>query len=64
MCAATAAAYMDERSIEAFLRKAGKIYPAAAYGRGRGRRWDQRDLDDTRLANGPGQGLSLADDLL
>ena len=62
MRAETAAAYCDEVSVEAFLRKVGSLYPPAAYGTGRGRKWDQRHLDEIQARN-RGEGSSLADDL-
>ena len=46
MRAATAAAYVDEPSVEAFLRKVGSVYPPAmTRRRGVQRKWDRRDLD-------------------
>jgi len=62
MRAATAAAYVDEVSVEAFLRKVGREYPGPVAGKGRSRKWD-RDHLDRYPKNERGQGLSLADDL-
>jgi len=45
MSAATAAAYVDEPSVEAFLRRAGTVYPAGRMIRGRGRVWAKSDID-------------------
>ena len=45
MSAATAAAYVDEPSVEAFLKRAGAVYPAGRTIRGRGRVWARGDLD-------------------
>jgi hypothetical protein len=45
MEAATAAAYLDERSVEAFLRRVGKVYPRPRKISGRGRVWLRQDLD-------------------
>jgi hypothetical protein len=47
MTAATAAAYMDECSVEAFLGRAGSVYPVARNISGRGRVWLKKDLDAT-----------------
>lgn len=62
MRAATAAAYVDEVSVEAFLRRAGKVYPAGRNISGRGRVWMREDLD-TAIGALKGQPGSLADDL-
>jgi hypothetical protein len=45
MEAPTAAAYVDERSVEAFLRRVGKVYPRPRKISGRGRVWLRVDLD-------------------
>lgn len=46
MRAETAAAYVDEVSVEAFLRKVPSVYPAPmAKRRGMRRKWDKKDLD-------------------
>lgn len=68
MRAPTAAAYMDEISTEAFLRKVGTVYPGPISGKGERRKWDREELDQTtnhRAARGNGLGAapSLADDL-
>lgn len=64
MRAETAAAYVDERSVEAFLRRAGKVYPAGRRISGRGRVWAKEDLDRAiGQIRGERQGASLADDL-
>lgn len=47
MTAPTAAAYVDEPSVEAFLRRAGKVYPAGRTIQGRGRVWAKGELDTT-----------------
>jgi hypothetical protein len=45
MRAATAAAFVDEVSVEAFLRKVGSVYPPPmARRRGVQRKWDREDL--------------------
>ena len=41
----TAAAYVDERSVGAFLRGVGKIWPKGITIAGKGRRWLREDLD-------------------
>ena len=45
MRAATAAAYCDERSVEAFMRRVGSVYPGAIAISGRGKVWLRDDLD-------------------
>lgn len=45
MRAQTAAAYVDERSVAAFLRGVGKIWPKAITVAGKGKRWLREDLD-------------------
>jgi hypothetical protein len=45
MRAETAAAYLDEVSVQAFRRKVGSVYPAPIGGRGRRQKWDREDLD-------------------
>lgn len=45
MRANTAAAYVDERSVQAFLRSVGKIYPRPISISGKGHRWLRDDLD-------------------
>jgi hypothetical protein len=47
MTAETAAGYMNECSVEAFLRRVGSVYPRARNISGRGRVWLRRDLDRT-----------------
>jgi hypothetical protein len=48
MRAATAAAYVDEVSVEAFLRKVGSVYPGPSWGKGRAARWDKEKIDLAR----------------
>lgn len=64
MRAPTAAAYVDERSVDAFLRRVGTVYP---HGRNRGSReavWDREDLDAAvERLKGERRAESLADDL-
>lgn len=45
MRAETAAAYCDERSVEAFTARVGKVYPRPVVISGRGRVWLKEDLD-------------------
>jgi hypothetical protein len=45
MTAATAAAYCDEASVEAFRRGIGKIWPRPRKIMGKGERWLREDLD-------------------
>ena len=46
MTAATAAAYCDEASVEAFRRGIGRIWPAPRRIAGKGERWLREDLDE------------------
>lgn len=46
MRASTAAAYVDERSVDAFRRAVGKIWPQPVKIDGKGERWLKEDLDD------------------
>ncbi len=45
MRARTAAAYVDERSVGAFLRSVGKLWPEPLTLAGKGERWLKEDLD-------------------
>lgn len=45
MRATTAAAYLDEVSVESFRRRVGSIYPNPVNIRGRGQLWLRDDLD-------------------
>lgn len=45
MRATTAAAYVDERSIDAFRRAVGTIWPQPLKLPGKGERWLKEDLD-------------------
>lgn len=45
MRADMAAAYVGERSVEAFLRATGTLYPAPITIKGKGKRWLLEDLD-------------------
>jgi hypothetical protein len=47
MRATTAAAYLDEASVESFRRRVGSIYPRPMKIRGRGELWLREDLDNT-----------------
>jgi hypothetical protein len=45
MRAATAAAYVDERSVDAFRRSVGTLWPQPLVVAGKGERWLKEDLD-------------------
>jgi hypothetical protein len=45
MTASVAAAYLDERTVEAFVRRAGKVYPRPHNVIGRGIVWFKAELD-------------------
>lgn len=45
MRAETAAAYVDERSVDAFRRAVGTLWPRPLRIRGKGERWLKEDLD-------------------
>lgn len=45
MRATTAAAYLDEVSVESFRRRVGSLYPKPVNIRGRGELWLRDDLD-------------------
>lgn len=47
MRAETAAAYLDEPSVEAFRRRVGTVYPRPRHITGRGQVWFRVDLDET-----------------
>jgi hypothetical protein len=55
MRAGTAAAYVDECSVEAFRRAVGTLYPEPVRISGKGERWLKEDLDAAieRLARKP-----------
>ena len=46
MRARTAAAYVDERSVDAFRRAVGTIWPQPVKVDGKGERWLKEDLDE------------------
>ena len=46
MRASTAAAYVDERSVGAFRRSIGKLWPEPLNLAGKGERWLKEDLDE------------------
>ena len=46
MRAETAAAYVDEKSVESFLRAVGTIYPEPIHIAGKGDRWLRDRLDE------------------
>ena len=45
MRAKTAAAYVDEPSVQSFLRSVGSVYPKPVTVTGKGNRWLREDLD-------------------
>lgn len=45
MRAETAAAYVDETSVQAFRRKVGSMYPLPITGKGSRQKWDREELD-------------------
>ena len=47
MRAQTAAAYVDEPSVDSFLRGVGAMYPSPINVSGKGKRWLREDLDRT-----------------
>ncbi len=64
MRAETAAAYLDEVSVEAFLRSVRQgLYPAPVAVPGKGKRWMIEDLDAARakIRKNPRRPLSLKD---
>lgn len=60
MRAKTAAAYVDESSVESFLRSVPELYPRPVNVSGKGARWLREDLDQAinRMA---GKGASVRD---
>jgi hypothetical protein len=60
MRAETAAAYVDERSVRAFRRGVGTLYPLPIKVRGKGDRWLRDDLDQA-LARLKGQASQIFD---
>jgi hypothetical protein len=63
MRAETAAAYVDEKSVESFLRAAGTIYPEPINVPGKGNRWLRDQLDEAidRLGSTSGTIRDIAD---
>lgn len=63
MRAETASAYVDEVSVEAFLRCVGTLYPVPVHVSGKGKRWLREDLDRVidRLAKRVGSISDAAD---
>jgi len=62
MRAETAARYVDERSVRAFRRAIGTLYPLPIKVRGKGKRWLRDDLDQAlaRLKGQPSQIFDAA----
>jgi hypothetical protein len=63
MTAATAAAYCDEASVDAFRRAVGKIWPLPRKILGKGERWLREDLDQS-IDRVVGPGMRDAADVL
>lgn len=65
MRAETAAAYLDEVSVQAFRRKVGSVYPRPVNVSGRGQVWLKDDLDRAiSKLDGKGAVVQDAADLL
>jgi hypothetical protein len=62
MRAPTAAAYLDEPSVEAFRRKVGSAYPLPVQGKGERQKWDRVQLDQAvdAKSRGPENVLDAA----
>jgi hypothetical protein len=60
MRAETAAAYCDERSVEAFTARVGRVYPRPIVVRGRGHVWF-KDALDKAIANLTGSAADVVD---
>ena len=66
MRAETAAAYGDEKSVSAFLRSVGTLWPKPTKVAGKGRRWLKDDLDrviEKITGRGPAHPRDIADEL-
>jgi hypothetical protein len=63
MRATTAAAYLDEVSVESFRRRVGSIYPRPVRIRGRGELWLRDHLDESidMLSTSPDKIRDIAD---
>ena len=63
MRAGTAAAYLDERSVDAFCRSVGTLWPEPLKLAGKGERWLKEDLDAAidRVSQRPGLVRDAAD---
>jgi hypothetical protein len=62
MCAATAARYVDERSVRTFRRRVGRVYSRPIRISGRGEAWRRKDLDrDIAQLRATGTALDAAD---
>ena len=65
MRAATAAAYVDERSVDAFRRAIGKLWPEPLHVPGKGERWLKDELDEAiEMATGRSPEVKDAADVL
>ena len=63
MCAAHAAAYCGELTVEAFLNRVGSDYPPPRVIEGRRRLWLKDDLDDSILLTELDRAVDIAEDL-
>jgi hypothetical protein len=63
MNAATAAEYVGERSVDAFRRRIGRIWPKPLKVKGMGERWTRESLDEAidALGNKPHRVRDVAD---
>lgn len=62
MRAETAAAYLDEASVDVFRRRVGTVWPQPIGGAGQRQKWDREDLDAAvaRLKGRPREILDAA----
>jgi hypothetical protein len=63
MCAELAAGYCGEASVEAFIARVGKEYPAPRVNEGRRRLWLRDDLDQAILPDELRRDRDVAEDL-
>jgi hypothetical protein len=63
MCAELAAGYCGEASVEAFIARVGKEYPAPRVNEGRRRLWLRDDLDQAILPDESRRDRDVAEDL-
>jgi hypothetical protein len=63
MCAALAAGYCGEITVEAFIKRVGKEYPHPRINEGRRKLWLRDDLDDAILPEEMRRDRDVAEDL-